>query len=90
VEGYLNYQGEKFIRRFDPLCYVRLTQLLDSHDLGSLGTSTASATSTTTTTNAAAALQLGRDAGRYKQRLRDIRMPTFVVGIDSDILYPVC
>ena len=34
VESYLNYQGEKFRERFDPLAYVRLTQLMDSHDLG--------------------------------------------------------
>lgn len=34
VERYLNYQGLKLTKRFDPLCYVRLTQLLDSHDIG--------------------------------------------------------
>ena len=34
MSSYLAYQGEKFKARFDPLCYVRLTQLLDSHDVG--------------------------------------------------------
>ena len=34
VESYLTYQGEKFRRRFDPCAYVRMTQLLDSHDVG--------------------------------------------------------
>lgn len=34
VEGYLNYQGDKFIKRFDPCAYVRLTQTLDTHDVG--------------------------------------------------------
>jgi homoserine O-acetyltransferase len=34
VERYLNYQGLKLTKRFDALCYVRLTQLLDSHDIG--------------------------------------------------------
>lgn len=33
VESYLNYQGDKLTRRFDPLSYVRLTQAMDSHDV---------------------------------------------------------
>ena len=65
MEGYLNYQGEKFVNRFDPLAYVRLTQLLDSHDLGR-----------------------GR-TGDYKDTLAMIQQPCLVVGIDSDLLYPV-
>ena len=68
VESYLNYQGAKFRKRFDPLSYVRLTQLLDSHDLGR-----------------------GRPAqgGDYKQVLKGLPQRTLVVGIDSDLLYPV-
>ena len=33
VESYLQYQGRKFTRRFDPNCYVQLTMTLDSHDV---------------------------------------------------------
>jgi homoserine acetyltransferase len=33
VESYLQYQGRKFTRRFDPNCYVQLTFTLDSHDV---------------------------------------------------------
>jgi homoserine O-acetyltransferase len=68
VEGYLNYQGDKFRRRFDPLSYVRLTQLLDSHDLGR-----------------------GRDhaGGDFKRVLQGLPQRALVVGIDSDLLYPV-
>ena len=33
VESYLQYQGRKFTRRFDPNCYVQLTYTLDSHDV---------------------------------------------------------
>lgn len=33
VESYLQYQGRKFTRRFDPNCYLQLTYTLDSHDV---------------------------------------------------------
>lgn len=34
VEHYLDYQGEKFNKRFDSMAYYRLTQLMDTHDVG--------------------------------------------------------
>lgn len=33
VTDYLNYQSEKFIRRFDPNSYVKLTYAMDLHDI---------------------------------------------------------
>lgn len=33
VESYLNYQGQKLAGRFDAVSYVRLTQMMDSHDV---------------------------------------------------------
>jgi homoserine O-acetyltransferase len=65
VEAYLAHHGEKFLRRFDANCYVRLTQLMDSHDVSR-----------------------GR-GGSYDEVLRRIEQPTLVVGISSDVLYPV-
>lgn len=34
VNGYLNYQGEKLRKRFDPASYVCLLNAMDQHDIG--------------------------------------------------------
>jgi homoserine O-acetyltransferase len=33
AQGYLRYQGEKFIKRFDANCYIHITRKLDTHDV---------------------------------------------------------
>ena len=65
VQSYLAYQGKKFLSRFDVNSYVRLTQLMDSHDVGR-----------------------GRKGG-IQGALASLTQPTLVLGIDSDVLYPV-
>ena len=64
VERYLMYQGAKLLTRFDANSYVRLTQVLDSHDVG-------------------------RGRGDEKAALAQLQQPTLVMGVDSDVLYPM-
>ena len=64
MESYLRYQGKKLVERFDANCYLRLTQLMDTHDVA-------------------------RDRGEYHSVLSGIEQPTLVIGIDSDLLYPL-
>lgn len=65
VKGYLEYQGIKFIDRFDPITYVKLTEQMDSHDISR------------------------NRGGSVADVLQKIEIPTCVLGIDSDILYPL-
>lgn len=64
ADNYQRYQGLKLVNRFHALCYYRLTQAMDSHDIG-------------------------RDRGGVGAALSKIRIPTLVMGIHSDLLYPI-
>lgn len=65
VKSYLEYQGIKFIDRFDPITYVKLTEQMDSHDIA-------------------------RNRGNSViDVLQQIEIPSCVLGIDSDVLYPL-
>lgn len=64
VRRYLEYQGQKFLTRFDALTYVRLTEKMDTHDVG-------------------------RARGGVEAALRAVQQPVLVLGIDSDVLYPL-
>lgn len=65
VKSYLEYQGRKFLDRFDPVTYVKLTEQMDSHDIGR-----------------------GR-GGLADNVLAHVEIPVCVLGIDSDVLYPL-
>lgn len=64
VKSYLEYQGYKFLSRFDPITYLKLTEQMDTHDVG-------------------------RGRGGKKSALESVHIPAKVLGIDSDILYPI-
>ena len=65
VKSYLEYQGAKFLSRFDPVTYVKMTEQMDSHDIAR-----------------------GRE-DTTDQVLDTIQIPALVMGIDSDVLYPI-
>lgn len=64
AESYLRHQGEKFVERFDANCYLRLTEIMDTHDVS-------------------------RGRGPYEDVLRGVDQPALVVGVTTDILYPL-
>ncbi len=64
ADNYQRYQGLKLVNRFNALCYYRLSQSMDSHDVG-------------------------RNRGSVKKALQQIKAKTLVIGIKSDVLYPI-
>lgn len=75
VKSYLEYQGVKFLSRFDPVTYVKLTEQMDSHNVARSRTIQNHAADDET---AALAEVLGR-----------VHIPALILGIDSDVLYPL-
>jgi homoserine O-acetyltransferase/O-succinyltransferase len=63
-DNYQRYQGLKLVNRFNVLCYYRLSQSMDSHDVGN-------------------------NRGGVEKALRSITAKTLVIGIKSDVLYPI-
>jgi homoserine O-acetyltransferase len=63
-DNYQRYQGLKLVNRFNVLCYYRLSQSMDSHDVG-------------------------RNREGVENALKRITAKTLVIGIHSDVLYPI-
>jgi homoserine O-acetyltransferase len=64
ADNYQRYQGLKLVNRFHAICYYRLSQSMDSHDVG-------------------------RGRGTVEDALKKITASTLVIGIKSDVLYPI-
>ncbi len=71
AQGYLNYQGEKFIKRFDANCYICLTNKMDSHDV---------------TRGRLEHDQQPNDED-FRQVLQAVPSSALVVGVDTDTLF---
>ena len=77
ASSYLRHQGDKFVRRFDANCYVHLTLTLDSFDVGGIGGG-----------GGGGGEEEAAEGSSYEETLRGLQMPTFVLGVNSDALYP--
>ncbi len=64
ADNYQRYQGLKLVNRFNAACYYRLTQSMDSHDVG-------------------------RNRNGVVNALKKITARALVIGIESDVLYPI-
>jgi homoserine O-acetyltransferase len=62
--SYQRYQGEKLAKRFNAFSYYKLSQSMDSHNVG-------------------------RERGSVEDALKGIRSKTLVIGIVTDILFPL-
>ncbi len=62
--SYQRYQGKKLVDRFNSYSYVRLSQAMDSHNVG-------------------------RDRGGVLKALEKVKANTLVIGIKTDVLFPV-
>jgi len=63
-DNYQRYQGLKLVNRFNVICYYRLSQSMDSHDVG-------------------------KNRNGVEKALHRITAKTLVIGIKSDVLYPI-
>ena len=64
ADNYQRYQGLKLVNRFNAVCYYRLTQSMDSQDVG-------------------------RNRESVENALNRITAKALVIGIESDVLYPI-
>jgi homoserine O-acetyltransferase len=62
--SYQRYQGAKLAQRFNPWSYYKLSQAMDSHNVG-------------------------RKRGGMKTALSAVKAKTLVIGVSSDVLFPV-
>ena len=70
--AYLRHQGRKLVARFDPVCYVRITEMMDTHDV--------------VRGRAPAGLDPASDDA-LAAVLGGLTQPILSIGVDSDVLY---
>lgn len=77
AQDYLDYQGEKFVGRFDANCYISLTQKMDTHDIfRGRKCETMARNRVLTDSHGAPSATVGMET-----------VKSLVVGVDSDMLF---
>lgn len=95
VESYLRHQGKKLVDRFDANCYVRLSQTTNSHDLArgrgrrESGLGQEPEPGPGRGSGPESGRGSGQSLGNYERVLASIEQEVLVVGISSDVLFPV-
>ncbi|KJE89257.1 homoserine O-acetyltransferase [Capsaspora owczarzaki ATCC 30864] len=104
IQSYLRYQGRKLVQRYDANCYMRLMQMMDTHDVARGRTLPAELAPTlaiqahnpsreTPAASAAPSLTPREFAAiankAYKEALAQLQQPALVVGVESDLLYTI-
>ncbi|KAI0841539.1 homoserine O-acetyltransferase [Hypoxylon sp. FL0890] len=72
AQGYLHYQGQKFIQRFDANCYLHITNKMDAHDV---------------TLGRVPAQDDTRDDSALRQVLSVVPPGALVVSVETDALF---
>ncbi|KIW85306.1 homoserine O-acetyltransferase [Fonsecaea pedrosoi CBS 271.37] len=78
AQSYMQYQADKFLKRFDANCYIHLLRKMDSHDI----------TRGRTTTSIPSASEEHPSTKNVAAVLATCPAPALVVSIDSDLLFP--
>ncbi|KAI0131707.1 homoserine O-acetyltransferase [Hypoxylon sp. NC0597] len=72
AQGYLHYQGQKFIQRFDANCYLHITNKMDAHDV---------------TLGRVPAQEDNHDDSALRQVLSVVPPGALVVSVETDALF---
>ncbi|KAI1143870.1 homoserine O-acetyltransferase [Hypoxylon sp. FL0543] len=72
AQGYLHYQGQKFIQRFDANCYLHITNKMDAHDV---------------TLGRVPAQEDNQEDSALRQVLSVVPPGTLVVSVETDALF---
>lgn len=102
IQSYLRYQGRKLVQRYDANCYMRLIQMMDTHDVCrgrvpksipevpefiSLKESNLVANGTTSSPDTPNSFQRFKNA--YHEVLSTVKQKCIVIAVESDLLYTI-